>query len=417
VRAEVAGRNAAARRSARLHGLYALVRPRAFAHAVDHVLERRAESQFHETGVAYFSHQAEYFRPRAFLRADGKERLGTHAHDNGDVAPGFHVVDVGGAAQVAFLRGIRRSRKRPAGLAFGAGDKGRFLAADERARAAYHVDLERKIAAHHACAQDSGGFRVFDGFLESLYGQGVFGADVHEAFGRAHGVRADYHALEQHVRVALDLVAVHVRARVALVGVTDYVLLVCLVLAHHLPFYAGGESRAAAAAQIGLGHGLHDLVGAHGADRLEQRAVAAYGHVFLDAFGVDHSAVAQYEFFLPLEEGDLVPFGYVFPGFSELDLGRPEVPAAYLGARGLGELLERRRILGGLDELRGRRGFYFGKHEHGFARRIQHEEGFLGTEAETARALDGDAGFLGGFLQSLEKLECADSDTAGTQAD
>ena len=67
----------------------------------------------------------------------------------------------------------------------------------------------------------------------------------------AHHVAADDHAFEQRVRIAFDLVAVHVGAGIAFVRIADDVLLVGDGLAQELPLQAGEESGAAAAAQLG----------------------------------------------------------------------------------------------------------------------------------------------------------------------
>ena len=74
----------------------------------------------------------------------------------------------------------------------------------------------------------------------------------------ADGVAADQHALDDAVGVALEDGAVHERAGVALVGITDDVLLVAGLVVGGLPLHAGGEARAAAAAQAGLLHLLDD---------------------------------------------------------------------------------------------------------------------------------------------------------------
>ena len=60
------------------------------------------------------------------------------------------------------------------------------------------------------------------------------------------------------------------------------------------PLQAGGEARAAAAAQAGIAHGLDDLVRLHLEQGLGQRAVAADGQVLLDGFRVDMAAVLEH---------------------------------------------------------------------------------------------------------------------------
>ena len=91
--------------------------------------------------------------------------------------------------------------------------------------------------------------------------------------------------------VALESRAVHVRARVALVGVADHVLLALGLLLSELPLHAGREARAAAAAQARLEHLVDDLLGRHLEEHLLDRLVAVARDVVLDLLGVDHAAV------------------------------------------------------------------------------------------------------------------------------
>ena len=109
------------------------------------------------------------------------------------------------------------------------------------------------------------------------------------------------------MRIALDLVAVHVSAGVALIGVADDVLGVSLGLGQEIPLVAGEEACAAASAQPGgldlLDHGSLRAVDEH----LVEGLVSADGDVFLDVGGIDQAAVAQNDLLLPLEERDRVP--------------------------------------------------------------------------------------------------------------
>ena len=125
--------------------------------------------------------------------------------------------------------------------------------------------------------------------------------------GGTGDVAADRHAFQQRVRIALHLVAVHVGARIALIGVADQVLPVPDGLSEIFEFQAGREARAAAAAQPGqlelFVHCLRRAVAQH----LVQRLVAADRDVLLDVVGVDQAAVAQHDLLLALEERHLVP--------------------------------------------------------------------------------------------------------------
>ena len=155
------------------------------------------------------------------VSAEPRRALGD---DGRDVVPGLDVVDVGGLAPQALLRRERRARPRPAGLAFERGDQRRLFAADEGARALHHFDVEVEAAAQDVLAQQAVFAGLLDGAVQPVDGQRIFGAHVDDALGGAHDVAADDHALEQRMRIALDLVAVHVGAGIALVGVADEVL-------------------------------------------------------------------------------------------------------------------------------------------------------------------------------------------------
>ena len=81
--------------------------------------------------------------------------------------------------------------------------------------------------------------------------------------------------------------------RVALVSITDDVLLVGVVFAGNFPFHASGETAAAASAQPRL---LDDVDGCGGVvvgQHIAKGGVAIAGDVLLNVLGVDETAVAQ----------------------------------------------------------------------------------------------------------------------------
>ena len=147
--------------------------------------------------------------------------------------------------------------------------------------------------------------RLLDGDLEALDGERVFRADVDEALGGADRVAGDRHGLEDRVGIAFQRGTVHVRARVALVGVADHVLLALGLLLGELPLHAGGEARAAAAAQAGLQDLLDHLLRRHLEEHLLDGLVAVARDVVLDLLRVDDAAVAQHDAVLLLVERDV----------------------------------------------------------------------------------------------------------------
>jgi hypothetical protein len=125
--------------------------------------------------------------------------------------------------------------------------EGGFLAAHERAGAHLDDDVEREAAIEDVVAQQAVGPGVGDGRLQVLDRERILGPDVDVGPRGADGVAPGDDALQQPVRVGLADGAVHERARVALVGVADHVLLVARHVERHLPLLARREASAPAA--------------------------------------------------------------------------------------------------------------------------------------------------------------------------
>ena len=174
---------------------------------------------------------------------------GSFAHDGHDVVPGFNIIDVGRLAPESLLRGERRPGPGPSGLIFQRGDERGLLAAYEGAGALHDFDVELETAAENVVAQQTVFPCLIDGPVDAMHRQRILRAHVNDALSGAHHIAADDHAFQQRVRIALDLVAVHVSAGIAFVGVADDVFLVGLGLGQEVPFVPGQESGAAAAAQ------------------------------------------------------------------------------------------------------------------------------------------------------------------------
>ena len=134
------------------------------------------------------------------------------------------------------MRGKRRTRPRPARFALERGNQRSFLAAYECPRAFNQFNVELEAASQDVVAQEAVLARLLDGAIETMHRQRIFRADVDDSLGGAHDIPADDHALEQRMWIAFDLVAVHVRAGIALVGIADDVfgLGLCLGRNSHL---------------------------------------------------------------------------------------------------------------------------------------------------------------------------------------
>ena len=102
------------------------------------------------------------------------------------------------------------------------------------------------------------------------------------------------------MRITLEQAAVHISARVALVGVHHHILHVALRVPGGLPLGAGGKTAAAASAQVGRLDFVQDLLRRHLEERLGKRRVAATDDVGVDVLRVDEAVQAE-------DEGSLVP--------------------------------------------------------------------------------------------------------------
>ena len=180
----------------------------------------------------------------------GRAALGENEGHGGEAQ---HVVDDGGLAEEAFERRDRRLGPHHAALALEAFQHGGLFAADIGAGAAADLEVEGFVRTLNIVAQPFRRGGGGDRLLHGGDGIGIFRADIDEALGGAGGDAGDGHALDEHEGIALHHHAVGEGAAVALVGVAADIFLVRLRVMHRLPLDAGGEARAAAAAQARLG--------------------------------------------------------------------------------------------------------------------------------------------------------------------
>ena len=317
------------------------------------------------------------------LALPGLGEPGRALRDDGrDVVPGLDVVDVRRLAPQALLGGEGRPRARAPGVALEGRDERRLLAAHEGAGALDELEVELEAAAEHVVAQDPVGAGLLDRPLQAQDGERVLGADVEDALRRAGHVAGDRHPLDERVRVALDLVAVHVGAGVALVRVADEVLLGPRGRAQELPLVPREVAGPAAAAQLGRLHLLDDARGVRVDQDLVEGLVAPDRDVLLDVVRVDEPAVAQDDLHLALEEGDLVPVGQLGVAVAVLHVPRQVVPLLDLAQHELGrrdlalpEAPQDRVHVVRLDAV---------EDQQGSARHPDVDERLLGAEAEAA---------------------------------
>ena len=299
--------NASARGTTRLHRLDGASGNRSFTNVIHEGFQRSAQRHLHQSGVAHLPHQGEDFGPRAFRTARFAEPGRAAGDDRRDVVPRLNIVDVGGTPPESLLRGKWRPGPGPSRFAFQGRDQGCFFPADESAGSLDHFYVELESTSQDVVAEHAIFMGLLNRTVQPMHGQGILGADVNDALGRTHDVAADDHAFQQRVGIALDLVAVHVSAGIALVRIADDVLAIGLSLIKELPLVAREISGAAPAAQFRcldlFDHGLGPSVN----QNLVERLVSSDADVFLNIVGIDEPAVAQNDLLLALEERHFVP--------------------------------------------------------------------------------------------------------------
>ena len=215
-----------------------------------------------------------------------------------------------------------------------------------------------------------------------MHGQRVLGAHVDDAFGGAHHVAADDHAFEQRVRIAFDLVAVHVRAGVAFVGVADDVLLRRATAlrrnSHFRPVRKPAPPRPRSLAALICSITISGLASI---STLYKRLVAADGDVLFDIVGADEAAVAQHDLLLRFEERHVLPGGNLGKARAVVDVRGQVVPLLDLAERQVlregagGEVVENAGDVAGLHAAQ--------NHQRA-ARQAHVDQRFLRAEAEAA---------------------------------
>ncbi len=151
------------------------------------------------------------------------------------------------------------------------------------------VALELVIGAEHALlAEDSLVVGFLNGAFEDVDLAVVFAANEDVGDVALGGEAGDGDAFEHLVGVVVDEVAVFESAGLGFVGIDGHVVRAFFFLGDEGPFLAGGEARAAAAAQAGFGDGFDDFVGLH-VERFFKRLISAGGDVVVvpeeSAFG------------------------------------------------------------------------------------------------------------------------------------
>jgi hypothetical protein len=206
-------------------------------------------------------------RPLRPLRPWPENQSGTVLDDVAHPEQGLDVVDERRAAEEADLARERGLVARQAALALDRFEHRGFLAADIGARAAAQMDL--------GVAREPRFLQLGDLAQQDLAHLRVLVAQVDVDRLRLDRERADQHALEETVRVLLEIVPVLEGAGLALVGVDRHEAR-CGLGAHEAPLAACREAGAAEAAQVRILQRLDNVVDRAGpAENVGEQTVAA----------------------------------------------------------------------------------------------------------------------------------------------
>ena len=220
----------------------------------------------------------------------------------------FHVVDYRGALPQTLDCRERRTGTGHSALTFDGIEKRGFFAADERARAETDMYAERKARAENVVADKAERFRLFDCYFKSVDRYGIFRSYVEVAVLRADRVARDHHTFDYGKGVAFENGSVHERAGIALVAVTDDVLLAVRLSVSELPLSAGGESATAAASESGI-ENIFDHVRPVHFKSVFKTFERARAESLVYIFGIDASATVQSDTNLLFIESDFVLLG------------------------------------------------------------------------------------------------------------
>ena len=226
------------------------------------------------------------FGPGRLLGADLGERRAALEHDRHHVDERLDVVDHRRLPEQALDDRERRLVARLAAVALDRAEDRGLLAADVRAGALAHLDVEGEAVAEHVAAEIAPLARLLDRVLDPVLGERILAAHVEVAVLAAGRVRGDRHRLDHGERVALHDHAVLERAGLGLVGVADQVVRAARLARDGVPLAPHRERGAAAADEVGVDDLADHALGAE-VDRPPQRVVAAVGAVVVEAVGVD----------------------------------------------------------------------------------------------------------------------------------
>src|SRR5262249_27492832 len=250
---------------------------------VDELLHVHTKRDFVDAGLVDMARDAEETRAAISWCAAAGVGFAAFKDNGGDRAQCFHVVDDRRTAVQADDSGEGRLDARVAALAFERFHQRGFLAALVSARTGMNQQIEVEAGAEDVFAEITAFVGFGDGRIHDVQHVAVFTANIDKAVMRIDGTARDDDAFNQLVRVHFHQRAVLAGAGLGFIGVADDVPGLWQVLGDEGPLEAGGETRSAAAAEVGLFDLIDDLRGLHLLERFVERLISAVlqGHVNL----------------------------------------------------------------------------------------------------------------------------------------
>ncbi len=234
-------------------------------HATTEIVNNLAQGQpkrrFKQPGAVHMPQQGVQFCTRAPVAGTEFVIPFCPVPQNGrHVGKSFHIVNHGRFAAKTADGGIWRAHARLAAPPFQRFQQGGFFAANVRPRPAMDVNMERKIAAGNIVAEFAVRHCLFDGKFQHVCLCGIFAADVNVAFARTDGISGNCHTFQQQMGIAVHQHPVFKHQRLTFIGIANDIAGFIGGFGNKFPFHTGGESRAAAPAQIRGGHFRHHFL-------------------------------------------------------------------------------------------------------------------------------------------------------------
>ncbi len=255
-RRKIPQRYTASRRASCLYRFHPPGSARSFANSKYELLQPGAKRKLHQPGIFHLADQREDFGAGTFFRPDGFEPCTPFLHDDRHVAPGLHVVDICGFSIQSPACRIRRAWHRTTGFSFNGSDQCRLFTTNKCAGSFHHIQPEVQSGTQDIFTQQTKLSGLSDRFFQPLHGERIFRSHIGDPAVGTHRISTNQHPLNQHMGIALNLVAIHIRAGVTLIGIADKILLTGFLLLHDAPLYTGRETGTSPAAELRF----HDFI-------------------------------------------------------------------------------------------------------------------------------------------------------------